>query len=177
MGASIVGILAVMVAVVALIAWLMVNLLSGLTTMAIGFAVVCLLMTLIILIQKPRGGGLAGAFGGAGGSTQAAFGAKTGDVLTLATIVFFVCYMALAMGMTWATAPGSAAGAADAPVPADQGDSAPEADTDVPESTGAADTPDDTTTDDAEPTAAPPATPEPGANESADTDAPGTDEP
>ena len=118
MGASVVGILAVLVAAAGLVAWLLVSLLGGVVTMALGFVLVCLLMMLIILIQKPRGGGLSGAFGGAGGSTQAAFGAKTGDVLTFATIVFFVFYMALAMGLTWATGPESDTAEAPQPISA-----------------------------------------------------------
>lgn len=116
MGASVIGILAALLAVAGLIVWGMVSVLGPVTTMVVGFAVVCVLMMLIILIQKPRGGGLSGAFGGAGGGTQAAFGAKTGDVLTLATIVFFVLYMFLAMGLTWATAPDTGAPATTAPV-------------------------------------------------------------
>ena len=40
------------------------------------FIIVCLFMILLVLIQKGRGGGLASAFGGAGGNT--AFGSKTG---------------------------------------------------------------------------------------------------
>ena len=41
-------------------------------------------LILLVLIQRGRGGGLAGAFGGAGG--QSAFGAKSGDVFTRVTI-------------------------------------------------------------------------------------------
>lgn len=59
------------------------------------FAFVCLVMTLLILIQKGRGGGLASAFGGAGGNT--AFGSKTGDVLTWATSVVFGVFLLLAI--------------------------------------------------------------------------------
>lgn len=53
------------------------------------------LMVFIILLQRGRGGGLAGAFGGAGG--QSALGTKAGDVFTRITIglavvwVFFAC--------------------------------------------------------------------------------------
>jgi preprotein translocase subunit SecG len=65
------------------------------------FAFVCLLMMLVILIQKPRGGGLSGAFGGAGGSANAVFGSKTGDMLTLFTVSCFVLFLLLAMGLTW----------------------------------------------------------------------------
>ncbi|RLS51073.1 MAG: preprotein translocase subunit SecG, partial [Planctomycetota bacterium] len=39
-----------------------------------------LFLILLVLIQRGRGGGLAGAFGGAGG--QSAFGTKAGDVFT-----------------------------------------------------------------------------------------------
>ncbi len=46
---------------------------------------VCFLLMIVILLQKGRGGGLAGAFGGAGGTS--AFGAKTGDVFTWITVV------------------------------------------------------------------------------------------
>lgn len=48
------------------------------------FVVSCVLLILVILIQKGRGGGLASAFGGAGG--YSAFGAKTGDVFTWITV-------------------------------------------------------------------------------------------
>lgn len=41
-------------------------------------------LILIILIQRGKGGGLAGAFGGLGG--QSAFGAKAGDTFTRITI-------------------------------------------------------------------------------------------
>ncbi len=76
------------------------------TLMGTLFALTCLFMLLVILIQKPRGGGLSGAFGGAGGgSAQAAFGAKTGDVLTWFTVFCFVTFLLLAMGLTWSINP------------------------------------------------------------------------
>ena len=61
------------------------------------FIVVCVFMILLILIQKGRGGGLASAFGGAGGNT--AFGSKTGDVLTWATSVVFGIFLLLAVAL------------------------------------------------------------------------------
>jgi preprotein translocase subunit SecG len=64
------------------------------TTMII-FIIVCLFLILLVLIQKGRGGGLASAFGGAGGNT--AFGSKTGDVLTWATSVVFGIFLVLAI--------------------------------------------------------------------------------
>jgi len=66
------------------------------TTIVI-FIFVCLFMILLILIQKGRGGGLASAFGGAGGNT--AFGSKTGDVLTWATSIVFGIFLLLAVAL------------------------------------------------------------------------------
>ncbi|MEX1230565.1 MAG: preprotein translocase subunit SecG [Planctomycetaceae bacterium] len=56
--------------------------------------IVGFLMIILILLQRGRGGGLAGAFGGAGG--QSAFGTKAGDVFTKITVVFAVIWVALA---------------------------------------------------------------------------------
>ncbi len=46
---------------------------------------VALFLILLVLVQRGRGGGLAGALGGMGGSS--AFGAKAGDVFTKVTVV------------------------------------------------------------------------------------------
>jgi preprotein translocase subunit SecG len=59
------------------------------------FVFFCVIMILLVLIQKGRGGGLSGAFGGSGGNT--AFGAKTGDVLTWATSIVFALFVVLAV--------------------------------------------------------------------------------
>jgi preprotein translocase subunit SecG len=59
------------------------------------FLFVCFILIMVVLIQKGRGGGLSGAFGGGGGNT--AFGAKTGDVLTWATSVIFALFVILAV--------------------------------------------------------------------------------
>lgn len=57
-------------------------------------------LVLIILAQRAQGGGLASAFGGAGGGgTDTAFGGRTGDVLTYATIGAFIGYMAIAVAL------------------------------------------------------------------------------
>src|SRR5215211_7870414 len=61
------------------------------------FIIICLFLILLILIQKGRGGGLASAFGGAGGNT--AFGSKTGDVLTWATSIVFGIFLVLAVAL------------------------------------------------------------------------------
>ena len=49
----------------------------------------------LVLIQRGKGGGLAGAFGGMGGSS--AFGTKAGDVFTKITIVTAAIWFLLAM--------------------------------------------------------------------------------
>lgn len=64
------------------------------------FMFVSLGMVLIILVQRPQGGGLAGAFGGTGGSgTDTVFGGRVGDALTVATVVAFALYLLLAIGL------------------------------------------------------------------------------
>ena len=62
------------------------------TILAIFFAVLAILLMIVILLQRGKGVGLAGAFGGTGGGT--AFGAKTGDILTWVTIVGAVMLLA-----------------------------------------------------------------------------------
>src|SRR6476619_1743808 len=61
------------------------------------FIIVCIFLILLVLIQQGRGGGLASAFGGAGGNT--AFGSKTGDVLTWATSIVFGIFLVLAVAL------------------------------------------------------------------------------
>ena len=62
------------------------------------FIVVGLLLIVVVLLQKGRGGGLGGAFGGAGSS---AFGTRTGDVFTLITIMLVAAFLMLAIVTTW----------------------------------------------------------------------------
>ena len=57
---------------------------------------VCLLLMLVVLVQRGRGSGLTGAFGGAGGG-GGAFGAKTGDVFTWITVVVAAVFLFLAV--------------------------------------------------------------------------------
>jgi len=57
----------------------------GHAIMKLALGVVAVFLILLVLVQRGRGGGLAGALGGMGGSS--AFGAKAGDVFTRVTIV------------------------------------------------------------------------------------------
>jgi len=61
------------------------------------FGVVCVLLIVIVLLQKGRGGGLGALFGGAGSS---AFGTRTGDVFTWITIVLTALFLLLAIAST-----------------------------------------------------------------------------
>ncbi len=90
-----------------------------------------LAMILTILIQRPQGGGLAAAFGGAGaGSGQTAFGAKTGDALTIMTIIVFIFWLLVSIGLVYATKrpdPNAAGAAQTAPAEGDPGTVDPDA--------------------------------------------------
>lgn len=69
------------------------------------FVAVTLFLILVILVQRPKGGGLSAAFGGGAGSgsSQALVGgAGIGNMLTMATIVAFALFLGLAMGLIWA---------------------------------------------------------------------------
>ena len=61
------------------------------------FIICCMALILIILIQKGRGGGLSGAFGGA--MASGILGSKTGDFLTWVTIVLVGVFLTLAVVM------------------------------------------------------------------------------
>lgn len=56
---------------------------------------VSILLILLVLIQRGKGGGLAGAFGGVGG--QSAFGSRAGDTFTRITIYFAIVWLLLIM--------------------------------------------------------------------------------
>ena len=59
--------------------------------------ITAVVLVLLVLIQKGRGGGLAGAFGGAGANSL--MGTKTGDFLTWVTIGLVVLFLFLAVIM------------------------------------------------------------------------------
>lgn len=71
----------------------------------LNFLIICigLILILTILIQRGKGGGLIGAFGGAGGSSP--FGSKAGDTFTRITIgmaavwiLFIIAHVKVAKG-------------------------------------------------------------------------------
>ncbi len=53
------------------------------------------LLIFIVLIQRGKGGGLAGAFGGVGGSS--AFGSRAGDLFTRITLILAGVWLVLIM--------------------------------------------------------------------------------
>lgn len=63
------------------------------------FLLTAVILILLVLIQKGRGGGLAGAFGGPGG--HSAFGTKTADVFMKATAVLGAVFFLLSMATAW----------------------------------------------------------------------------
>ncbi|MGB2967835.1 MAG: preprotein translocase subunit SecG, partial [Phycisphaerae bacterium] len=63
------------------------------------FLLCAVILVLLVLIQRGRGGGLAGAFGGPGG--HSAFGTKTADVFIKATAVLGAIFVVLAILTAW----------------------------------------------------------------------------
>ncbi len=80
---------------VAVINWLNISI----NLLLVIFVIVCFLMTLIILMQRPKQEGLGAAFGG--GVTDQVFGARTTNVLQRGTVylgsMFFILSLALAV--------------------------------------------------------------------------------
>lgn len=72
---------------------------TGFLIVTLIFVVISVSMVLIILVQRPSGGGLAGAFGGAGGGSDTVFGGRVGDALTWATVIAFLLYMGVAIAL------------------------------------------------------------------------------
>lgn len=66
----------------------------------------------LVLIQRGKGGGLAGAFGGAGGSS--AFGTKAGDIFTRITMITALIWIVMLMVSVIVTNRGSSAWVDDA---------------------------------------------------------------
>ncbi len=63
------------------------------TVVSIAIIATSLLLIGLVLLQKNRGSGLSGAFGGVGG--HSAFGTKTGDVLTWVTVGLAALFLVL----------------------------------------------------------------------------------
>src|SRR6188768_3614978 len=69
------------------------------TFLTIVMLLLCVFLVMIVLVQRGRGGGLAGAFG-SGGGTSSAFGTKTGDVFTTVTVIVFALFVIISI---WAS--------------------------------------------------------------------------
>jgi preprotein translocase subunit SecG len=79
--------------------------------MTVLYILVCLAMMLTVYLQQGKGGDIASAFGG--GSSQAAFGARTGaTVLSRATTICAILFMvgALVLGIIGKRGPSSVLG-------------------------------------------------------------------
>lgn len=82
------------------------------------FVINCFVLLMVVLVQTGKAGDIASAFGG--GSSQAAFGARSGATLLtkvtwVSAVLFFVGALALSM---ISRGPGSVVGAVPAPVQA-----------------------------------------------------------
>lgn len=120
-----------------------------------------LFLILLVLIQRGRGGGLAGAFGGAGG--QSAFGTKAGDVFTKITIgvaTFWILLCILAFNVLGRSASRFDAGVVGGSAPVETGTTVePPAGGAPPESAAPAESGTGTGGDAADPAASAPAAP------------------
>jgi preprotein translocase subunit SecG len=76
-----------------------------------------LFLVCLVLIQRGKGGGLAGAFGGAGGSS--AFGTKAGDVFTRITMITALIWIVMLMILVILSNRGSSSSFPDLPAAAD----------------------------------------------------------
>ena len=85
---------------------------------AVLFVMVSVVLILVILVQKGRGGGLSGAFGG--GMASGLLGSKTGDFLTWVTIGLVTVFLGLAVLMARYYRPSVSEYGAQAPAPARQ---------------------------------------------------------
>jgi preprotein translocase subunit SecG len=65
------------------------------TLLGVALLLIASFLILLVLIQRGKGGGLAGAFGGAGGSS--AFGSRAGDTFTRITIYVALVWVILIM--------------------------------------------------------------------------------
>ncbi|MBX3359257.1 MAG: preprotein translocase subunit SecG [Phycisphaeraceae bacterium] len=125
----------------------------------LAFLLLSVLMILVVLIQRPQGGGLSGAFGSGAGSGQTAFGAKTGDALTVASILIFVLWLLAAIALNYMIRPGFAAEQPAVATPAETPAPAPTGST--PDSTPPVSAPSTTPPSTSPPPATPPADPQP----------------
>ncbi|MBU0640643.1 MAG: preprotein translocase subunit SecG [Planctomycetes bacterium] len=67
------------------------------------FGLLAIMLMLVILLQRGKGVGLSGAFGGAGGHTT--FGSKTGDFLTWVTIALAALFLVYSVGLNYVFVP------------------------------------------------------------------------
>lgn len=93
--------------------------------LCIALITVSLLLIGLILLQKNRGAGLSGAFGGVGG--HSAFGTKTGDFLTWVTVGLVTIFLLLNITGVFVLEPDAPAAAAPpaAPTPVSSGAESP----------------------------------------------------
>ena len=90
------------------------------------YVLTCFVLMLVILLQQGKGGDIANAFGG--GSSQAAFGARSGaTVLSRATTIAAALFLigAIVLGIVGQRGPGSVLGGRAPQAPANSAPAAP----------------------------------------------------
>jgi preprotein translocase subunit SecG len=87
----------------------------GRIMLTIAFVAVSVLLIGLVLLQKNRGAGLSGAFGGVGGHT--AFGTKTGDFLTWVTVSLTALFLLLSIVGNYVFEPAKSGAAASTVAP------------------------------------------------------------
>ncbi|HKE83153.1 MAG TPA: preprotein translocase subunit SecG [Vicinamibacterales bacterium] len=90
------------------------------------YVLTCFVLMLVILLQQGKGGDIANAFGG--GSSQAAFGARSGaTVLSRATTIAAALFLigAIVLGIVGQRGPGSVLGGRSPQAPANSAPAAP----------------------------------------------------
>lgn len=106
---------------------------------------VSLLLIGLVLLQKNRGSGLSGAFGGVGGNS--AFGAKTGDFMTWLTVCLTAVFLLLSVVGNFVFEPGKTTAAQSVVAPG-PGDAATGTDESAPVDAAPAEPPSETSSDD-----------------------------
>lgn len=85
---------------------------------------VCLMLGLVVMLQKPKEGGLGGAFGG--GALEASLGADAGNILIKATAILGAIFLANTLVLAKITSTATSV-AGDAPVVTETAPAAPAA--------------------------------------------------
>ena len=80
------------------------------TLLVILYLIICVALTIVILLQSSKGGGLAGAFGGGGGMGAVFGGRGAATFLSRVTTGLAIAFLVVALGLSLITRGGSSSG-------------------------------------------------------------------